>query len=157
GQREHHGYREQALYLSQALEDTGRYQVTICEDAAILETPALRKYDILFATADRRDPEFHLTAAQQQAIFDFVKSGHGYVSIHGADNTPNDLTPEQTREWKDLLGGIYSHAAKPDLARAIMGKYTIRIADRSHPATRGLDDFEINDELYSHMQMKDDV
>ncbi len=94
---------------------------------AILETPALQKYDILMVTADRRDPEFHLTDAQQQAIFDYVKSGHGYVSIHGADNTPNDLTDEQTREWKDLLGGIYSHKGQPD-GKAIMGD--LRHSDR---------------------------
>ena len=30
GQRQHHGYREQALYLSGALENTGRYEVTCC-------------------------------------------------------------------------------------------------------------------------------
>ena len=52
GQRQHHGYREQALGLSRTLEDTGRYRVTICEDAAILETPALAKYEILVLTAD---------------------------------------------------------------------------------------------------------
>ncbi|MEJ7806293.1 MAG: TonB-dependent receptor plug domain-containing protein, partial [Telluria sp.] len=28
GQRQHHGYRDQAFYLSRTLEDTGRYQVT---------------------------------------------------------------------------------------------------------------------------------
>ncbi|MBX6313337.1 MAG: ThuA domain-containing protein [Isosphaeraceae bacterium] len=156
GQREHHGYREQALYLSQTLENTGRYQVTICEDAAILETPALPKYDILFVTADRRDPEFKFTPSQQQAIFDYVQAGHGYISIHGADNTPNDLTDAQTKQWKDLLGGIYSHKGQPD-GKAIMGTYTIHIADKSHPVTQGLDDFELKDELYSNMQMKDDV
>ena len=41
GQREHHGYRDQAFSLASLLEDTGRYQVTIVEDAAILETPAM--------------------------------------------------------------------------------------------------------------------
>ncbi|GAC1312201.1 MAG: hypothetical protein NVSMB14_14240 [Isosphaeraceae bacterium] len=40
GQREHHAFREQALYLSKLLEDTGRYRATIAEDSAILETPA---------------------------------------------------------------------------------------------------------------------
>ena len=39
GQRQHHGYRDQAFYLSGLLEDTGRHQVTIAEDASILETP----------------------------------------------------------------------------------------------------------------------
>src|SRR5206468_1165556 len=90
GQRQHHGYRDQAFYLSSVLEDTGRCEVTIVEDAAILETPAMDKYDLILVTADRRDPEFHLTAGQQEALLGWVKSGHGYISIHGADNAPPD-------------------------------------------------------------------
>jgi type 1 glutamine amidotransferase len=152
GQRQHHGYREQALYLSGALENTGRFQVTIGEDAAILETPAMRKYDLLIVTADRRDPEFKFTADQQTAIFDFVRSGHGYVSIHGADNAPPDWRPE----WKELLGGIYSHVGKPD-GKAIKGSYIVKIADTGSPITEGLKDFTLKDELYTNMQMLSDV
>ncbi len=63
------------MYLSSSIENTGRFQVTIGEDAAILETPAIRKYDLLIVTADRRDPEFKFTQSQQEAIFDFVRSG----------------------------------------------------------------------------------
>src|SRR5215468_10237235 len=66
GQRNHHGYRRQAQLLQKALEDTKQFQVTICEDAAILETPALNKYGVMVAMADRRDPEFRLTTAQQR-------------------------------------------------------------------------------------------
>lgn len=62
GQREHHGYRDQAFYLSRTLENTGRFQVTIGEDAAILETPAIRKYDLIIVAADRRDPDFEVHA-----------------------------------------------------------------------------------------------
>jgi type 1 glutamine amidotransferase len=152
GQREHHGYREQALYLSSLLEDTGRYRVTLCEDGAILETPAMNRYQILVVNADRRDPEFKFTKEQQHALLSYVKGGHGYVSIHGADNAPPDWLPE----WKEMLGGVYSHVGKPD-GKAIMGTYTIHIADKSGPVTQGLDDFVIKDELYSNMQMKDDV
>ena len=32
--RKHHGYRDQAFYLATPLEDTGRYEVTLAEDAA---------------------------------------------------------------------------------------------------------------------------
>ena len=70
GQRQHHGYRDQALYLSGALENTGRFQVTISEDAAILETPAMNKYDLIIVNADRRDDEFKFTPGQQEAIFE---------------------------------------------------------------------------------------
>ena len=92
------------------LENTGRFQVTIGEDAAILETPAIRKYDLIIVNADRRDPEFKFTPGQQEAIFDFVRSGHGYVSIHGADNAATDWLPP----WKEMLGGIFSHVGQPD-------------------------------------------
>ena len=152
GQRQHHGYREQALYLSGALENTGRFQVTIGEDAAILETPAIRKYDLLIVTADRRDPEFKFTPGQQEAIFDFVRSGHGYVSIHGADNAPQDWLPP----WKEMLGGIYSHFGKPD-GKARKGTFTVKIADTASPVTQGLKDFTLKDELYTNMQMQPDV
>ena len=78
GQRQHHGYRDQAFYLSAALEDTGRYQVTQTEDAALLETPGLaQKYDLIIGLSDRRDPEFKMTKGQQQALFKFVNDGGG--------------------------------------------------------------------------------
>jgi type 1 glutamine amidotransferase len=155
GQRQHHGYRDQAFYLAGLLEDTGRYEVTIDESAAVLVTPALRKFDVLMVTADRRDPEFRLTEAQQRAIFDFVRSGKGYVSIHGGDNAPPDWLPE----WRDMLGGIFSHdtrGGRPD-GKVRKGRYTVRIADSTHPVTRGLADFELQDELYYHIQMEPGV
>ena len=65
GQRQHHSYRDQAFYLAELLENTGRFEVTLGEDAAILETPAIRKYALIIANADRRDPEFKYTKAQQ--------------------------------------------------------------------------------------------
>src|SRR6478609_1113600 len=77
GQRQHHGYRDQAFYLAEALENTGRFEVTLREDASILETPAIGKYGLIVANADRRDPEFKYTKAQQQALLDYVRSGHG--------------------------------------------------------------------------------
>jgi uncharacterized protein len=152
GQRQHHGYREQALYLAGTLENTGRFQVTIGEDAAIFETPAIRKYDLVIVTADRRDDEFKFTPSQQEAIFDFVRSGHGYVSIHGADNAPKDWLPP----WKEMLGGIYSHVGKPD-GKALKGSYTVKIADTASPVTQGLKDFTLKDELYTNMQMQPEV
>ncbi len=143
GQRGHHGYREQAFYLSEALENTGRFEVTIGEDAAILETPTMLKYDLLIVLADRRVPEFKFTTGQQEALFEFVRSGHGYVSIHGADNAAADWLPT----WKEMLGGVFSHFGLPD-GKTKKGSFTLKIADTSSPVTRGIEDFPIEDELY---------
>jgi type 1 glutamine amidotransferase len=152
GRRQHHGYREQALYLSGLLENTGRYEVTIGEDAAILETPAIRKYDLVIVTADRRDDEFKFTKSQQEAIFELVRSGQGYVSIHGADNAAKDWLPA----WKEMLGGVFSHFGLPD-GKTRKGTYTVKIVDTTSPVTQGLKDFTIKDELYYHIQMQPDV
>jgi type 1 glutamine amidotransferase len=148
GQRQHHGYRDQAFYLAELLENTGRFEVTLGEDAAILETPTLAKYDLIVANADRRDPEFKYTKAQQRALLDFVRSGHGYVSIHGADNAAPDWLPE----WREMLGGVFSHVGLPD-GKVRKGSYTVTIADTSSPITRGLRDFPLQDELYYNVQM----
>jgi uncharacterized protein len=152
GKRQHHGYRDQTFYLAGALENTGRFEVTIGEEAAILETPAMRKYDLMIVNADRRDPEFKLTKGQQEAIFEFVRSGHGYVSIHGGNNAAADWLPA----WKEMLGGVFSHVGLPD-GKPRKGEYTVKIVDTGSPVTSGLSDFVLKDELYYHMQMMPDV
>jgi type 1 glutamine amidotransferase len=140
------------LYLAGALENTGRFEVTIGEEAAILETPSIRKYDLLVVMADRRDPEFQFSEAQQQAIFEYVRSGHGYISIHAADNAAADWLPA----WKEMLGGVFSHKGLPD-GKTKKGSYTVKIVDTQSPITQGLKDFPLKDELYYQMQMMPDV
>ena len=152
GQREHHGYRDQAYSLARTLEDTGRYRVTIVEDAAVVETPALKKYDMIILTADRRDDEFKFTTAQQTAILDAVRGGTSFVSIHAADNAAKDWHPD----WRAMLGGVFTHVGLPD-GKVKKGTYHVKIVDRDHPAARGLADFTLADELYYHMQLQSDV
>jgi type 1 glutamine amidotransferase len=152
GARNHHGYRDQAFYLAGALEDTGRYEVTLGEDAALLETPALAKYDLLIVNADRRDDEHKFTRAQQEAILAYVRAGHGYVSIHGADNAAPDWVPE----WREMLGGVFSHIGKPD-SKTKKDSFTIKIVKTDDPIVRGISDFVLKDELYYNLQMQPGV
>jgi type 1 glutamine amidotransferase len=149
GARQHHGYRDQAIVLARGLEDTGRYEVTICEDGSILTSPGMSKYDVLIVHVDRRDPEFKFTEPQQKALLEFVHSGKGYVSIHGADNAAPDWLPE----WREMLGGVFSHVGLPD-SKTKKGEFQVKIANRDHPVTKDLNDFTLKDELYYHLQMK---
>jgi uncharacterized protein len=152
GQRQHHGYRDQAFYLSAALEDTGRYEVTLDEDGAILESPVMAKYDLIIVNADRRDPEFKFTKSQQEALLAWVKAGHGYVSIHAADNAAPDWIPA----WREMLGGVFSHIGRPD-SKVKKGAYDVKVVNTNHPITRGVSDFELKDELYYNLQMQPGV
>ncbi len=136
GQREHHGYRDQAFYLASTLENTGRFQVTIGEDAAILETPAIRKYDLLIVSVDRRDPDSKFTKAQQEAIFEFVRSGHGYVSIHGGDNAAGRLAPGLERDARrDLLPHRPARRQGP---RGTLHRQDRRHLEPDHSGAQGL-------------------
>src|SRR5260370_8059010 len=96
GQRNHHGYRRQAYLLQKLLEDTKLLQVTVSEDAAILETPALAKYDLIVAMADRRDPEFRFTAGQQKALIQFRPDATPGFDLH-AFCCPHHPPPPDSR------------------------------------------------------------
>jgi type 1 glutamine amidotransferase len=152
GQRNHHGYRRQANLLQKVLEDSKQFEVTVCEDAAVLEAPSLARYDLVIATADRRDPEFRLTEPQQRALLRFVHGGKGLFSLHGfccAD-------PAWVPEMRDLLGGVLAHFGTPD-TKVKFGRFPLKVADANHPITRGLGDFEHDDELYYHLQTQGEL
>ena len=152
-QRQHHGYRDQAFYLAGALEDTGRYEVTIVEDAAVLETPAMAQ--VRPDHRQRRPPRPRVQVHRRRSrrrCSSWVKAGHGYVSIHGADNAAPDWLPA----WREMLGGVFSHVGLPD-SKTKKGTFTVKIVDTRHPITRGLNDFPIKDELYYKLQMQPGV
>lgn len=148
GQRDHHAYRRQTYLLQKLLEATKQFQVTICEDAAILETPALSKYDVLVAMADRRDPEFRLSRGQQEALLRFVRTGKGFLSFHAFCCADRTWVPEM----RDMMGGVLAHFGTPD-TKVRVGKYEVKIT-RKHPITLGLNDFQHEDELYYHLQTR---
>jgi type 1 glutamine amidotransferase len=152
GQRNHHAYRRQSFLLQKQLEDTHHFQVTICEDAAILETPSLSRYDLIVAMADRRDPEFRLTEGQQRALLKFVHDGKGFFSFHGFCCADKSWVPEM----RELVGGVLAHFGTPD-TKVKMGAYPIKIADHDHPITQGIQDFVHQDELYYHLQTSGEI
>ena len=147
GERQHHGWRRQAQYLQQVLEDSGKFQVTITEEAAVLETDALGKYDVIVLTADRRDDEHKLSDRQQQALLHAAAGGKGVVSLHGFCCAASDWNPAM----REMLGGVLSHVGQPD-TKVKVGKYTIHNAKPDHPIMSGIRDFDHEDELYYYLQ-----
>ena len=148
GQREHHAYRRQSELLQKVLEGTKQFEVTICEDAAILETPGLAKYAAIVAMADRRDPEFRLTESQQKALLKYVHDGKGFFSLHGFCCADKTWVPEM----REMLGGVLAHFGIPD-TKVKVGRFPLKMADPDHPITRGVTDFEHQDELYYYLQI----
>lgn len=103
--------------------------------ASALRLETLKRYDALmiFANIDEISPE------QDQALFDYVSQGGGFVPIHSASycfrNSPRYIA---------LVGGQFrSHAA--------IGPFKTRIVAPDHPLMQGFAGFETTgDEPYVH-------
>jgi uncharacterized protein len=104
------------------------------------------KYDVLVFYHMWQD----ITEEQAKVLSDCIKSGKPLVALHHSicafDNWP---------EYINIIGGKYFH--KPTV---VNGReypacsyihdvhFRVKIADRKHPVTAGLDDFDIFDETY---------
>ena len=118
--------------------------VTFIENDQALNAEALKDYQLLVILRDGmnwpngyNNPHVKwMTEAQQQAIWDFVHNGGGFLPLHNAQG----LYPPDGLYYK-LLGGDYGGHPKPYV-------FTIRVENRDHPITAGVEDFEIFDEQH---------
>lgn len=132
--------------LSQALA-AENMPVTFIENTAALNADSLRNVQILImlgdggpkgsmrsggSTTGPRVP--WMTEQQQKAIWDFVESGGGWLALHNVEA----LYPPDGLYYK-LLGGVFVRHPKPYL-------YTVRVVNKDHPVTAGVDDYQIFDE-----------
>jgi type 1 glutamine amidotransferase len=129
-----HDWKNHFPILADILRKTGDFTVTMSEDLNELKADNIKKYDlVLFYGSGNnfKDPE------QEKGLCDFVRGGGAYAGIHSA----TDSFKKSDAYW-ELVGGRFAgHGG---------GKYTVYIYDKEHPITKGLEDFEIQDETYRH-------
>lgn len=96
--------------------------------------------------AEGPDGAYHLGEDARRNVLRFLTSGKGLVALHAAVINFDDWT-----EYRDILGAYWVWDTSGH------GPYRpgwkMRIADRAHPITQGIDDFEIHDELYHSLRM----
>lgn len=118
--------------------------VTFIENVEALNAESLRDYQLLIILRDGmnwpngydHEPVKWMTDAQQQAIWDFVNNGGGFLALHNAQG----IYPPGGLYYK-LFGGDYGGHPEPYM-------FTVRVENKNHPITRGVEDFEIFDEQH---------
>jgi uncharacterized protein len=139
-----HNWRE----VSQAIRDTlvasGKFDVRICEDAGVLDSAAtVGRYDLVFLHLyNAKTPT--LSAGAKENLVSFVKDGKGLVISH--------LSSASFKEWEEfrkLCGRYWVMGKSGHGPRSV---FKVRIANKNHPITQGLSDFEADDELYAKLQ-----
>ena len=127
-----HDWKNNPPILKAVLDATGDFEVTFTEDLNDLKQH-IRNFDIIAVYTTG----LTLTKQQEDGLCNFVKDGGGFVGIHSASNSFNN----SQRYWEMLGGRFVEHDE---------GKFTAYIYDSDHPITKGLKDFEIEDDTYCH-------
>ncbi len=119
--------------------------VTYLEDHTALTPEALAGFDLLIFLKDgmiwpdgyqQGSQVLWMTPEQQQAIWDFVHRGGGFLALHNS----HGIYPAGGLYYK-LFGGDYGGHPPP-------AEFTVRVEDTDHPITGGVEDFMVFDEQH---------
>jgi type 1 glutamine amidotransferase len=138
-----HPWHEVSQAIRGTLLTTGKFDVKVSEDPGILDSSnALKAYDVVFLHLyNAKLPT--LTDAAKQNLLDYVKGGKGLCISH--------LSSASFKEWGEFqkLCGRYWVMGKS--GHGPRGVFKAHIANPDHPITKGLADFETDDELYAKL------
>jgi uncharacterized protein len=139
-----HNWQETSAATRDLLVASGRFDVKICEDPGILEaSSSLQRYDLIYLSMfNARTPT--LTDVAKENLLNFVKNGKAFVVAHLASASFSEWD-----EFKKLCGRYWVMRKSGHGPRSV---FKSQIADRQHPITQGLQDFETDDELYARLQ-----
>lgn len=144
----YHDWKDIGQSTREVLEESGQFEVRVCEDVFILESKtALKNYDVIVMTRFHRGQE--LTQLAKDNLLDFVKGGKGFVVTH--------LASASFKEWdefRDLCGRVWVMGTSGHKPRRV---FEAKIQNAEHPITKGSESFKIFDELYSKLQGDADI
>ena len=118
-------------YFKNILQD---YIVDMYEDVEIFGKMEFHDYD----TAVFFSQYGELTEEQEKSILEFVSGGKGFIGLHGASASFKDHP-----KYFEMLGGQF-------IGHKRIRNIGIKIIDKDHQITQGLEDFRFKDEPYRH-------
>lgn len=133
-----HDWKTSTQVLVPVFEKTGDFEVALTESLDDLNPENLAKFNLAL---------FHTTSItftkpeQEKALCEFVRGGGGWAGIHSA----TDSFKNSDAYWEMVGGRFAGHGGR---------KFTVYIIDKDHPITKGMEDFEIQDETYVHTYHK---
>jgi type 1 glutamine amidotransferase len=147
-----HNWKATTPVLKQMYEDSGRFNVAVTEDVPNLDPAEFAKYDAIVCnyTSYPNVKGHRWPAATEKAFFDYVAAGHGFVLFHAASTAWMDWP-----EFGELIGLTWQKdaAGKNISGHGAQHSFLVTSADKEHPVTKGLPDFQhVKDELY-HRQL----
>jgi uncharacterized protein len=136
-----HHWKQTAPAIRAVLEQDKPFDVRIVEDPELLASDVVFDYDVVLLHFKNYKP---LKRAEQvhENLVNFVKQGKGLVLVHFACGAFEDWP-----EFRNLAGKVWDQ--KPTGAHDPRAPFTVHIVDPEHAITRGMADFQADDELYT--------
>ena len=137
----HHDEKRTTPFLKKMYDQSGRFSVDVTGEPAKMDSAMLAKYDVV--VDNEAGPRWGPVA--EKALLDFLAAGKGFVVIHGASaGCPG------WAEFEDLCG----ESARPGSGHGEYYQYEVKIVDRGHPITKGLDHYTSNVEEIYHNKLR---
>ncbi len=149
--RNNHDETKTTPALVELLEASGRFDVTTTVPPKGLTAESLRRYNVVLSNwtnwPDITKREWGPEA--EKPLVDFVRGGKGLAVFHAA-NTPFQTWPEFQR----IIGATWK---LKQTGHGRIHTFGVKIADKTHPITAGVPDFDIRDELWHRIGMQPDA
>ena len=139
-----HDWLSCAAATREVLKESGRFDVDVVGGAEVLANEAsLKNVDVIcLMMYNARTPT--LSDKGKENLLNFVKDGKGLVVTH--------LSSASFKEWpefKALCGRIWVMGTSGHGPRSV---FKAVVVDKASPITKGVDDFNQDDELYAKLQ-----
>jgi type 1 glutamine amidotransferase len=136
-----HQWKPRSDAITTVLNQDKRFQVAVTQDPESLAAADLSRFDVLFFHFRNLKP-FAQAKRFQDNLTGFVRRGGGLVLLHGASGAFPDWP-----EYRRLAGRYWGKTVGHDRR----GPFPVKIVDPRHPVTRGMEDFQADDELYCYL------
>jgi len=142
-----HGFAEKPFFaMFDALPGIEYQKAKLPDETGRLKPGLEKEFDALVFY----DMAKGLSAEQRKAFVELLNRGIGVVALHH-----NIAAHEGWPEYRKIIGAAYVHKAT-EIDGKIYGPSTathgqdirVHVADRGHPITAGIEDFQIHDETY---------
>ena len=154
-----HDWRGTTNAIRLLLEGSGRFEVHVTEDFRGATARTLERYDVVLLNYLGRwfysDPiEERWGDAEEKALFDYVRAGHGLVVYHASFVMGSPSWPA----FENLVGGTMRLTPSPSRRNPADG-FLVHVIDRSHPITAGMREYvwTLDDDMYVNLRWAPDV
>jgi len=149
GEDPHHNWRLTAPALKEIIERDPRLSVDIVDQLVHLQTVQWNSYAAAILLFKNESPDLPGRQGFDE-LRQFVRQGGGLVLVHFACGAFEEFK----QDYAELAGRVWFGLQPPPGRRQHdpRGSFLVQISDASHAITQGMDDFRVDDELYTCLE-----